>query len=130
LVKSQVSCLYKRDSIVSMKDKNLKSSQGHLLSPFILWKPSILHGCMPISQLLGCLYCINFFTYPLCPKINAILGLGTQTNARCKITKFPLVFCKKDLDIGLSFACEVSGVSCLVWLVGQNCILCETNFEL
>jgi hypothetical protein len=29
--------------------------------------------------------------YSLRPKINAIVGLCTQTNAKCKITKLPLV---------------------------------------
>ena len=46
-----------------------------------------------------------------------------------QITKLPLVFCKKNLDITLSFVGEVSGDFCLLWLVGQNCILCWINFE-
>jgi hypothetical protein len=31
------------------------------------------------------------------PKINAILGLNTETNARCKMTKIPLILYEKDL---------------------------------
>jgi hypothetical protein len=41
--------------------------------------------------------------YSLHPIINAILGLGTQTNMRCEMTKLPLVFHDNDLDISLSF---------------------------
>jgi 16S rRNA G1207 methylase RsmC len=44
--------------------------------------------------------------YSLCLKINAILRSSRQTNARYKITKLPLVFCKKYLDIGLSLLYE------------------------
>jgi hypothetical protein len=41
--------------------------------------------------------------YSLRPIINAILGLGTQTNMRCEMTKLPLVSYENDLDISLSF---------------------------
>jgi hypothetical protein len=34
------------------------------------------------------------------PKINAILRPSTQTNVTCKMTKIPLIFYEKDLDIG------------------------------
>jgi hypothetical protein len=67
--------------------------------------------------------------YSLRPKINAILGLSTQTNARCEMTKLPLVLYEKDLAIGLSFMLEASRISCLLWLVSQNCIFYGTNFE-
>ena len=33
------------------------------------------------------------FTYSLSLKINAILRVNMQINARCKITKIPLIFC-------------------------------------
>jgi hypothetical protein len=33
----------------------------------------------------------------------AIVGLSTQTNVRCEMTKLPLVFYENDLDISLSF---------------------------
>ena len=46
-----------------------------------------------------------------------------------QITKLPLVFCKKNLDIGLSFVQKVSGDSCLLLLLSQNCILCGINFK-
>jgi hypothetical protein len=42
-------------------------------------------------------------TYSLRLIINAIPGLGTQTNVRCEMTKLPLVFYENDLDISLSF---------------------------
>ena len=37
--------------------------------------------------------CLNLCWYSLRPKINAILGLDTQTNAMCEIKKMSLVFC-------------------------------------
>jgi hypothetical protein len=37
------------------------------------------------------------------PKIDAILGLDTQTNMEYKMTKLPLVCYEKDLDMNLSF---------------------------
>jgi hypothetical protein len=44
---------------------------------------------------------------PLRPKINAILGSSTETNAKCKMTKIPLVLYEKDLAIDLSFTLSV-----------------------
>jgi hypothetical protein len=44
----------------------------------------------------------------------------------CKMTKLPIVFYEKDLGIDLSFVQEISRDSCLLWLVSQSCILCET----
>jgi hypothetical protein len=41
--------------------------------------------------------------YSLRPKIITILGLSTQTNTRCEMTKIPFVFYEKDLAIDLSF---------------------------
>jgi hypothetical protein len=40
-----------------------------------------------------------------------------------------LVFCEKDLEFWLSFVRETSRLICLLWLVSQTCILCETKFE-
>ena len=45
-----------------------------------------------------------------------------------KLLKYSL-FLKKNLDISLSFVWEISGVSCLLWLLGQSYIFCGTNFE-
>jgi hypothetical protein len=42
------------------------------------------------------------------------------------MTKLPIVFYEKDLGIDLSFVQEISRDSCLLWLVSQSCILCET----
>jgi hypothetical protein len=69
------------------------------------------------------------YAYSLRPKINAILGLSTQTNVACKMTKIPLVFYEKNLDIVLSFVREVSRFFCLLWLTSERCILYETKFE-
>jgi hypothetical protein len=43
------------------------------------------------------------YVYPLCLKINTILGLDTQINGMCKLTKLVFVFYKKYLDSDLSF---------------------------
>jgi hypothetical protein len=57
------------------------------------------------------------------PKIDAILGLDTQTNMEYKMTKLPLVCYEKDLDMNLSFVWEPSKVLfCLLWLIGQSCV--------
>jgi hypothetical protein len=45
------------------------------------------------------------------------------------MTKLPLIFYKKDLGIDLSFVEETFGDSCLLWLVSQSYILCETKFK-
>jgi hypothetical protein len=41
----------------------------------------------------------------------------------------PFVFCMKDLDIYLFFAWKVFGISCLLWLICQSCILYVTKFN-
>jgi hypothetical protein len=55
---------------------------------------------------------------------------GHANQYRCKMTKLPLVFCEKDLDMSLSFVWRPFRVSCLLWLVDKSCILYETNFKL
>ena len=57
-------------------------------------------------------------------------GGGALENQEVQITKLSLIFCKKILDIALSFVQEVSGDSCLLWLISQSCIFCGINFEL
>jgi hypothetical protein len=47
--------------------------------------------------------CVHRDDYSLSLKINAIVGLNTETNARCKMIKIPLVLYEKDLAIDLSF---------------------------
>jgi hypothetical protein len=63
--------------------------------------------------------------YSLRPKIEVTLGPGTQTNVDFKMTKLPFVYYEKDLGVW-----ELSRVACLLWLVGQSCIFCGTNFKL
>jgi hypothetical protein len=53
---------------------------------------------------------------------------NSRTDEGWKMTKVPFVFYEKDLAIDLSFL-EAFRVSCVLWLVSQNCTLCGTNFE-
>jgi hypothetical protein len=62
----------------------------------------------------------KYFFISLRPKIDAILELDTQTNVRYKVTKLPLVFYEKDLDMNLSFVWEPSKVLELLFLLGRR----------
>ena len=74
---------------------------------------------------------LMFLECVLLPPSQNKCNFRTEHVNQCQmqIIKLSLVFCKKNLDIGLSFVQEVFRDSCILWLLDQNYIFCETNFE-